>query len=864
SEQDLEPLLSADVSVAVVNSPSQTVASGPEDAIAALEDTLRNKKIECRRLRTSHAFHSPMMEPLVDGFVQRVAQIKLHPPRLRYLSNVTGTWITDAQATDPRYWGSHLRNTVRFAECGRNLLRESNDVLLEVGPGETLLSLLRAQLEPRSTRPAIASMRHPLTKQNDHEVWLAAAARLWLSNVRLDWNGLHRGERRLRVSLPTYPFERQRYWVEPKKLQAASLALTADKQADIADWFYIPSWRRTATELLPHAKRGAGDTCLVFTGDTPLNSALIAGLGAQAHVIQIRAAGQFHRVSPELYDICPGRREDYIALLKDLQEGGRWPDRIVHAWIADAGDSADLDAVIERGILSIMFLVQATGEFSVSRPIELNILGNRGYSVFGEPVSSPAPSALYAFCSVVALESPNIVSRIIDVDLAADPAVVSAQLIAELASVAANETVAYRGTTRWLRHYDPVRLGEPHSVEDAGQHRPEISLRPGGTYLITGGTGGVGLVLAQHLARTANAQIVLTSRTPMPPHAEWPALLEQPDTPAGVKRKIQEICTIEKTGGKVLLLEADVANETGMRQVLASIRAQYGRIHGIIHAAGTSGARMVATKPREEALAVLSPKVQGTRWLRESIAADKPDFVLLCSSISAVIPSFGLADYAAANAYLDGFAAVHDNPSGTRVLSANWDTWREVGMAVDTAMPTEMEHLRESRLKHGILSAEAEDVFDRLLRSPMPQTVVSTRNFNFLERQTAATIATLRETLQPSVSGSALGIHTRPASMEDFAAAGDEIEKFVIAVWEELLGTQPIGINDNFFELGGHSLLGTQVLARVRDRFQVSLSLRTIFEAATPAELAQHIRVAYWASNSPAEGSTLEREEIEI
>ncbi len=147
-------MLSPEISIAAINSPGQTVASGPEAAIAALEATLKNKKIECRRLRTSHAFHSPMMDGIVEEFIQRVAKVKLQPPKMRYMSNVSGTWITDRQATNPGYWGSHLRNTVRFADCGRNILRESNDALLEVGPGDTLLSLLRPQLEPRSTEAA--------------------------------------------------------------------------------------------------------------------------------------------------------------------------------------------------------------------------------------------------------------------------------------------------------------------------------------------------------------------------------------------------------------------------------------------------------------------------------------------------------------------------------------------------------------------------------------------------------------------------------------------------------------------------------------------------------------------------------------
>jgi len=859
SEQDLEPLLTEEISVAAVNSPGQTVASGPDAAIAALEATLRGKKIECRRLRTSHAFHSPMMDGVVGQFVERVSQMELRPPQLRYLSNVTGTWITTAQATDPRYWGSHVRNAVRFADCARHLIRESDSILLEVGPGETLLSLMRAQLEPRSPRPLVASMRHPLKAQNDRDTWLAAVGRLWLLNVGLDWNGLYRGQRRLRLSLPTYPFERQRYWVEPKKSKPAAETPALTKRPDIADWFYAPSWKRSVAELLPQSTIEPTDTWLVFIEAGPLARALAEGLGEQ--VIQVRPAAKFRQVSPELVEIDPASREDYVRLLKEMEQSGRWPHRIVHAWMPRTTSQQDMEPALDRGILSVMFLLQATVERGADRQMELNIVNDRGYSVFGEKVSSPAPAALNAFCAVIAPEYPNVVCRIIDIDLAANAEAVPGQLLGEVLSAAANETVAYRGATRWVRGFDPVRLEKP---DGAGQKGPRLSLQNGGTYLITGGLGGVGLVLAQHLARTVQARIVLTSRTPLPPAAEWNKLLAASDTARTTRQKLEAIRSIEAAGGKVLVLEADVADTPAMRRVLAATREQFGALHGIIHAAGVGDAGVIQDKARQQALSVLSPKVQGTEWMREIVGSGGLDFILLVSSISAVTPTFGLSIYGAANGYLDGFAAAFDNPSGTRVLSANWDTWREVGMAVDMSLPPALAKLQEERLKQGILSTEAEDVFDRLLRYPLRQIVISPRDFNQMERHTAAAIAAMRGALEPSAAGPARTVHARPASMEQVAAAGDEIEQFIVGVWEELLGIEPIGVNDNFFQLGGHSLLGTQVLARLRERFQVGLSLRVVFEAATPAELAQHIRVSSWATTSPADSSAAEREEIEI
>ncbi len=860
SEQDTTPLLSSELSLAAVNSRDQTVASGAERAISALEAKLKGKKIECKRLRTSHAFHSPMMDPVVEDYIRRVAQVRMDAPKIRFLSNVTGKWITDAHATDPAYWGKHLRGTVRFADCTRNLLRESDFILLEVGPGDTLLSLARPEIEVRNATLLVPSMRHRHAPQQDRDAWLTAAGSLWLSNVRLKWDGLHRNERRLRLSLPTYPFERQRYWVEAKRSSANPQIAALAKQPDIADWFYVPSWKRSPVELLKQSSIRAGATTLVFIGEGPLGNSVTAELDQHGPVVRVRTGANFRKLSPGVYEIDPSNREDYLRLIQDLQAHDRWPARMAYAWMLNAHPEPNLQRSLDIGVLSAMFLAQAIEESSSTRPVEFNVLSDRAYSLLGEPALSPASVALHSFCGVMALECPNIACRVIDIDFESKVEMVLRQVTRELLSAPSNEIVAYRGAARWKQYYEPVRFEKIADVSPSGQ---SIRLRNRGAYVIAGGLGGVGLVLARYLARAAQARTVFISRTRLPAESEWTSLLGSASTSDVLRRRLEALQSIQGAGGEVMVLQADAADPAAMRQALSTARAKFGAIHGIIHAAGIAGAGMMQTKSRDQAMAVLSPKVQGTEWIRECLAMHDLDFVLLCSSISAVVPSFGLSDYAAANAYLDGFAAAFDNPGGTRVISANWDTWKEVGMAIDIPLPAGLAHLREERLRHAILSQEAEDVFARLLRQPMPQVVISTRKLDLLQRQAAAEIAAIQTDAQ-SLSADATGIHQRPDSLENYAAAEDEIERFIVDTWQELLGIEPIGIHDDFFQLGGHSLLGTQVLARIRERFKFDLALRTVFEAATPAELANRVRAMSRASVPASTASAIEREEIEI
>ncbi|HVR95359.1 MAG TPA: condensation domain-containing protein, partial [Thermoanaerobaculia bacterium] len=212
---ELEPLLDARLSVAAINAETVTTVAGQAEAIEALAAQLAERKVEHRRLRTSHAFHSAMVEPAVEAFVEQVARKTLRPPQLRLLSNVSGTWMTPQEATDPRYWGQQLRRTVRFSAALLELLNEPERALLEVGPGQALTRLARLHRQEGQAPWAVASMRRSQQAGTDLEQLLGALGRLWAGGVRIDWERFTRSERRQRVAAPTYPFQRQRYWVEP-------------------------------------------------------------------------------------------------------------------------------------------------------------------------------------------------------------------------------------------------------------------------------------------------------------------------------------------------------------------------------------------------------------------------------------------------------------------------------------------------------------------------------------------------------------------------------------------------------------------------------------------------------------------------
>jgi acyl transferase domain-containing protein len=286
---EVEPTLGGSVSVATINAPDRCVVSGPSDLVARLEAELVGRGIQAKRVETSHAFHSPMMDPILDAFTARVAGTVRNAPELRWLSNLTGTWITPEQATDPAYWASHLRQAVRFADCVATLAAEGRErVFIECGPGRTLSSLVRRQV-PGSA--AIHSIRHADDQADDAEVLLGALGRAWAAGIEIDWRAVHGGEARRRVPLPTYPFERKRFWIDraPRPgFVAPDISPAADEvEADAAAGDPRPGWSATERaigriwETLIGAAPGLHDDFFGEGGDSVMATQLVARIRAE-------------------------------------------------------------------------------------------------------------------------------------------------------------------------------------------------------------------------------------------------------------------------------------------------------------------------------------------------------------------------------------------------------------------------------------------------------------------------------------------------------------------------------------------------------------------------------------------------------
>ncbi|HET9210498.1 MAG TPA: type I polyketide synthase, partial [Thermoanaerobaculia bacterium] len=676
-EAEVLPLLGEGLSLAAVNAPDRCVVSGPHAEVDALRASLEAKGVAARPLHTSHAFHSMMMEPILAPFVERFAGVALHAPRIPYISNVTGTWITPAEATDPAYWARHLRQAVRFADGVRELCQDARRVFLEVGPGQTLATLARQHPDCGSRHPVLSSLRHPKERKEDLPVLLKALGQLWTNGVPPDWSGFYLRERRRRIPLPTYPFERQRHWVE-RDTTAGLFGVEPEvqKKPDVADWFYLPYWKPSVTPTpTPEEVERAG-RWLVFLDDSAWGEAVTARLAGEGRrVAVVRAAEGFRRTGEGRWEIAPGRREDYDALIKDLAAAGALPDCVLHLWSLGpmVTDRQELARVPERSFWSLLYLAQALGKQGVTQRIHLGIVSSAVQAVAGEERLVPERALLLGPLKSMAQEYPSL--RCVGIDVPWPPAPsLAGKLIAETTVEPARPVAAYRGNSRWVQDYEAVRLEAPAPGA--------LPLRERGVYLITGGLGGLGLTFAEMLAREHRARLVLLGVSALPDRGSWDEWLAAHGETDRISQRLRKIREIEALGSEVMVAGADVTDREQMRALVAQATARFGAIHGVIHAAGLAGGGMIQLKTTENARRVLAPKVEGTRTLLDALAGEPLDFVVFCSSTIAVAGGLGQVDYCAANNFLDGLAHDLALAGGPRTVSINWGAWEEVGMAV--------------------------------------------------------------------------------------------------------------------------------------------------------------------------------------
>lgn len=877
SAEQVQPLLGKNLSFAAANAPFSSVVSGSIEAVEQLESLLAEKKVNCRRLHTSHGFHSQMMNAIVEPFTQAVKKISLKPPQIPLISNLTGTWITTKDATDPNYWGRHLRQCVQFSQGISELLHDSQTIFLEIGPGQTLSTLTKQQAPERVV---LSSLPHPRDKNSDVAFLLNSLGKLWLAGVRVDWLGFHAQQPSAaathdRVPLPTYPFERQRYWIDPPEQFVQKNQVILEKKPNIADWFYIPSWKRSvASPRNLSTMLGQKKCILVFVDECGVGSRLVERLNQEGEeAIAVKVGSEFSQLSnqhPHAYNLNPKQSHDYKLLIEQLLAQNKLPNTIVHLWSVTPIKSQQVSfashlefELVENaqdlGFYSLLFLAQALGKQNLTNQFQINVVSNNLQEVTGEEHLCPEKATLLGTVKVIPQEYPNINCRSLDVDIYESinwqKNKVIDQLLTELKIPSSEQVIAYRGNHRWVQTFEPICL------DDTAQERSR--LREKGIYLITGGLGEIGFILAEYLAKTVQAKLILTGRSILPEKDEWSHWLATYDELNSTSQKIRKLQKLEELGAEVLVISADIASVSEMTNALNLAEKKFGQLNGVIHAAGILGEKLFCTIEqigRIECEEQFKPKVQGLIVLEKILHKKELDFCILASSLSSILGGLGTVAYSAANLFMDAFIHRHNRDNSSLWSSINWDIWQ----AQKAQNQKQQASLGSKLAKFAITPTEGIEAFQRILFcDQLSQIVVSTGNLQARINQSLNlnTLPSKEDTQNVDSS-----LHTRPDLENIYAAPKTEIEQKIVSIWQELLGIKKIGIHDNFFELKGDSLLATRFISKVSAVFQIEVPINTLFESPTVADISKYIEIRSIVQKLPlpTHAAHISREEGEI
>ncbi len=533
-EADLRALLTEPLSIALINGPRLCVAAGPVEAVASFETRLTDAGIVSRRIQNAHAFHTPMLDPIQEAFEAEVAKVALNKPAIPYVSSVSGTWITDSQATDPAYWAKHATHTVRFSDALRTLWQQKPAIVIEVGPGRTLgvLAMQHPDRMHAGDPVVVPSLRHHYEHESDAALMLQGIGKIWAKGGSINWERFHQAGLKRRIALPTYPFERQDYWfqAEPQTSRRQQSHHRDSDTAGIDSWFYTATWERTRVPAA-HSEPRPDLVRWLIVGDR-----FGGGAAIKAHLDRrgiaatlVRFGERFAHRPDGSFEVNPARRDDYRQLLKPVTAHSAALNIVHLGTLTTTGPPTAGSALNQDySFYSLLYIAQAIGELGISVPVTIGVVSNGLHDVTGEEALHPGMATVLGVCGVIPKEFPNV--RCFNVDLADNqriddqPQELLIRILSEFSAPPRSHVIAYRGRYRWERRYHHVSLpalSADHATTERSFKQP---LRHRGVYLITGGTGGIGLVIARYLATTCQATLVLTKRTPFPARAMWRTL----------------------------------------------------------------------------------------------------------------------------------------------------------------------------------------------------------------------------------------------------------------------------------------------------------------------------------------------------
>lgn len=816
SEEEAKIFNSDEVSIAAVNSPQQVVLSGTPSGIGRVMETLKENETSFVRLHTSHAFHSSMLDPILDKFKTALSTVTtLNKPTIPIISNLTGR-VCASEICSPEYWVNHMRYTVKFSEGIKTILAEKPDMLfIEVGPGKALTKLVE---EHSKNKLSVTLQILGKTNQvDDARHFFNALSKMWEHGQDLNWKIYYQHEKRKRLSLPTYSFQPIPYPIDltvTKPARSPKLVERHNEQK-LANWVYLPSWSRITHPT--HSMTAKHRLFVFFSNKDELSELIRNGIiENQGGVVEVALGDNFNRLSEYSYVLDPHNADHFKLLFDHLRDDHLAITDIIYSWNMSSHsvevELSEDDFDLVRTYFAIARIAQALIQQESIHGKRITILSDTAYNVLGNEKMSVAQSLTLGLANVLRQEKRISVLNI-DVDLFEDKLDVSRNIVSELCCDNTSElTVALRRGVRWGRsHQKYSRLPKSNSA-----------IKPNTVILITGGLGNIGFALSKHLLETHQVKVVVVGRKGI---AE--------NNPLNQKAK-SRFSQLESLGGQVKYYKTDVADFNELRKIIDEVERDLGEIKGVIHAAGVLDKRyfeLIEDMSPAKTLSVFAPKIKGINNLYKIFGKRNLDFVWVTSSISTVLGGLSYSAYSASNLYMDHFITSR---------SAELPMWKCVDLAeLGVGDPI-------SSLKYPLLApSEMLELFDWSVGLSHVPVILEAKGNLDLRMEEAYAIGTDPQN-NDYVQQDFDYRMVRPEISSDYEAPQTSTETELAEIFADFFGMKSVGVCDDFFELGGDSLKAMMLLKRVKSRFLVDLPLTDLLAFPTIRLMSAKIDEMIW------------------
>ncbi len=796
--ENIDKELLANVSIAAINAPQSFVVSGTDEDINRVEKQLEEKEIQYVKLKTSHAFHSKMMEGIIEEFKNELSVIKLNTPNSPFVSNKTGTFITKEEATSPAYWADHITGTVQFKEGIQFLQQNNNALFLEVGPGRTLTTFFNQCNTTKDKNVALNCIRHPKETISERTHFLNFLGDIWQYKFDIDWKVFYQDHKPSKISIPTYCFDTYDF---PTKVSIDNLIKKQNIDFNTLKEEHnacVPSWR-----LEPKAfKKSTGikeKTYVFFYDENELSEQLKNKLEAEGvHLIFVKKGDSFNQNSDSEFQLNPAERDHFEALKDVLNKNSIVFDKVVFCWGNEQTDTV----FVKEEFSQYNYLFSPVLEFlrvfevnTLEHACHIVLITDNNFQITGADKVLGTNNHTGILLRVLVQEAININATHLDVSF--KDALGVDQVFQEMHVENNFYKVAYRNGKRWIPYYEVLNK---EVVEE------RAILGKEGVYLLTGDLGPVEFELINHIKEKYNSNVYLVGKNI---HEEKYA------------EKIKRLETSMK--GSFSYTQGDVSDYESLSTIITGIELEYGEIKGIIHSARfVSREYFLASSTSNNSIHNhYSIKVGGLLNLYKIFKNKKLGFVKVLSSLSGILGGVSFGAYATSNALLDEVA---------------------IGLFSDLTNLSVFNLDKLGEEKEQISTSDIIENFERsFLYKGVQQFTISLRNLNAFEDRAQNVEKEKAERFELN----------RTQLDSEFIAARTDTEECIVGLFEELFGQTGVGVEDDFFVLGGDSLKGISLMNKINKEFSIKISLADFFNNPTVTLLASLIDNRKWLSVKP-------------